>query len=307
MIKEFCQKLMYKYAPPIEPPYEEKFFSGLNELEFPKYLKLIYKIATGNKLNLKNPKTFREKIQWLKLYGATPLKTKLTDKVLVRDWVKEKIGEEYLKPVFQVCDDFSQIDFSSLPQSFMIKVNHGCNWQFKIKNKDAFLKNKIVYNHIRDKFEFWLKESFWYWSAFEMQYKGIQPKIIIEPLFSSLDVQNESIEYEIFCFNGKPQIYQVVSYSSFIETAVFDEEFYPSNICFDRNIGKLFYEPDEQLKNAVELSKKLCEEFPFVKVGWTKFENKLYFNELVFTPASGLMNLDDRDDEALGRMLVNYR
>ena len=79
MIKEFWKNLIYKYAPPIKPPYKDnRFFAELNELERPKYLKEVYKAVIGKKLNLKKPKTFREKIQWIKLYDATPLKTKLT-------------------------------------------------------------------------------------------------------------------------------------------------------------------------------------------------------------------------------------
>lgn len=77
-------------------PYTYEFLNGLEEKEYPQILKKIFKEMTGEKLNLRNPKTFNEKIQWLKLYDSTPLKTRLTDKVLVRDWVKEKIGEEYL-------------------------------------------------------------------------------------------------------------------------------------------------------------------------------------------------------------------
>ena len=81
------------------------------------------------KLNLKHPKTLSEKIQWLKIYDTTPLKAQLTDKVSVRDWIKQKISEKYLKPVLQICDNFDAINWDSLPNSFIIKCNHGCKWQ----------------------------------------------------------------------------------------------------------------------------------------------------------------------------------
>ena len=85
-----------------EPPWEYAFLYNLSESEYPKYLAKIFKYRTGKNLNLKHPKTFNEKIQWIKLYGVTDLMRKCTDKVAVRDYVKNKIGEEYLKPVLQI-------------------------------------------------------------------------------------------------------------------------------------------------------------------------------------------------------------
>ena len=94
-----------------------------------------YQRATGKELDLENPKTFNEKIQWLKLYDSTPIKTQLADKYLVRDWVKEKIGEEYLIPLLGVYDNFDEIDFDKLPEQFVIKCNHGCGYNIVVKDK----------------------------------------------------------------------------------------------------------------------------------------------------------------------------
>lgn len=90
---------------------------------------------TGETLNLDNPKTFNEKIQWLKLYDSTPLKTRLADKYAVRDWVKEKIGEQYLLPLLGVWDRFEDIDFDKLPQKFVLKCNHGSGYNIIVRDK----------------------------------------------------------------------------------------------------------------------------------------------------------------------------
>ncbi len=103
------------------------------ESEYPEVLKAVFKQKTGKNLNSGHPKTFNEKIRWLKLYDCTPLKTKLTDKVL--DRVKERIGGEYLKPVLRIGKDFNDIPFEVLPQAFIIKASNGCKWHYVIKKK----------------------------------------------------------------------------------------------------------------------------------------------------------------------------
>ena len=153
------------------PFYDYYFLLNLDESEYPKYLAKIFKYRTGEELPLSRKlkvergklkdcrvdfslpnilnifdgdfvidktkcQTFNQKIQWIKLYGVTDLMRKCTDKVAVRDYVAEKSGEEYLKPVLQICDNFDQIDFEILPNSFVIKCNHGCKWHFIIKDKE---------------------------------------------------------------------------------------------------------------------------------------------------------------------------
>ena len=238
-----------------EPPWDYYFLLNLDEKEYPKYLAKIFNYRTGEKLPLKRNcrvdfsprrqglgswiidkkrcKTFNQKIQWIKLYGVTDLMRKCTDKVLVRDYVAEKIGEEYLKPVLQIIGyfehnnlnkkdtsaqniclpqydetitdfntlshsepdvnsgvknlynssrvDFSQpkqdvatyfdqIDWENLPNAFVIKCNHGCKWQYIIKNKEAFLQNKQLIKIVKLNFQGWLEQDYSLWNGFEMQY-----------------------------------------------------------------------------------------------------------------------------------------
>ena len=118
--------------------FDYDFLMSLDEKDYPYYLSQAYLVKTGQKLNLRHPKTLNEKIQWLKIYDNKPIKTTLTDKILVRDWVKEKIGEEYLKPVLWIGDKFDDIPFDIMPDSFIVKCNHGCKWQFTVKNRQDF-------------------------------------------------------------------------------------------------------------------------------------------------------------------------
>ncbi len=292
-------------APDIgEPPYDYDLLISLDEKEYPKYLKKMYKTFLGKDLNLKNPKTFSEKIQWLKLYDNSPLKTTLTDKVLVRDYVKEKIGEEYLKPVLQVCKTFDEINFDELPESFIIKANHGCKWQYKIKNKSKFLEKKELVEYVKRQFTGWLEQSFFPWAGFEMQYRDIVPQILIEPILLSQNSEF-SMEYEVYCFNGQPQILQKIKHSAPAECSVYDKDFAPSSILF--NLSHVRVEEDEiddNLKKATELSKVLAKDFKLTRIDWLVQDDKFYFNEMTFTPYSGFYIFEDKNlDLELGKML----
>ena len=166
-----------------KPPWDYYFLKNLDEKEYPHYLAKLFLLNTGENLPLKyifkkkswiidkkKCKTFNQKIQWIKLYGVTDLMRKCTDKVAVRDYVKEKIGEEYLKPVLQICNNFDEINFDTLPNSFVIKCNHGCKWHFIIKNKEEYLRNKILVKITKQKITGWLEQDYSFWGGFEMQY-----------------------------------------------------------------------------------------------------------------------------------------
>ena len=281
---------------------------SLNEKDYPKYLKETYYIKTGQKLNLKHPKTFNEKIQWLKIYDNLPIKTQLTDKFLVRDWVKDKIGEEYLKPVLWIGDKFDDIPFSELPETFIIKCNHGCKWHFIVKNKQQYLKNTLFFKVTKRQIDGWISQSFFGWSIFETQYKNIVPKIIIEPLLR-VNVNEECEETDVYCFNSEPEI--INCHCRDIETGIrkavtFDKNFNSLDLKFlneDVNIEKPI---NEHIKKAVELSRVLAKDFKLVRVDWMIYKDKLYFEEMTFTPYSGFVVFSqnyEKWNKKLGEML----
>lgn len=301
MFAKFKKLILHNKGIP-EPPYEYNFLLNLPESEYPQYLKKIFKTVTGDDLNLKNPKTFNEKIQWLKLYDTTSLKSRLTDKVLVREWIKNKIGDEYLKPCLQVCSSFNDINFDNLPNAFIIKCNHGCKWQFKIKDKEKFLKNKNMYNSIKMIFSEWLEQTFFPWAGFEMQYKDIKPQLIIEPFLAGINDTPEEIE--IYCFNGQPKFSQKITYSIPATSTVYDENLKETDFTFNRNYIKTHLDIDDNLKKAIKLSEKLAEGFKLVRIDWFNCKDKIYFNEMTFTPFSGFFDFADSEmNKKLGDML----
>ena len=397
------------------PPWDYYFLKNLDEKEYPLYLAKCFKINTGEKLplewsfrngtwriNKKKCKTFNQKIQWIKLYGITDLMRKCTDKVAVRDYVAEKIGEEYLKPVLQIipslnCDChviarnnstlgdeaiqrkrsqlamnedkqlksgpdchvaiaprndrqfndvstyFDQIDFDKLPNSFVIKCNHGCKWHFIIKNKEEFLKNKRLFEITKYKITNWLEQDYSFWGGFEMQYrvksadrhcgqvdfnlepacqsaaekynqpdchvtqnavvprndKYIEPKILIEPFIP------EKRLIEVYCFGSIPKIFADVHLTKEVHICTYNEDFSYSDLILKPGdkllMQKIF--PDEPLKKAVELSGELSKDFKFVRVDWMIYENRLYFEELTFTPYSGFTGFNKNWNFKIGNLI----
>ena len=150
-------------------------YSHMDPSKYPDALEKWFFKKTGKKLDLKNPVTFNEKIQWLKLYDRNPLKTTLVDKYLVRDWIKDKIGEEYLIELLGVWDRFDDIDFSLLPSKFVLKTNHGSGWNMVVRDKEHLDLKKA-----KRLFDRWMKLNFAFMEGFEMQYEHVRPKIIAE-------------------------------------------------------------------------------------------------------------------------------
>ncbi len=286
--------------------YNYYFMLELNEKDYPQYLKKAYYIQTHKKLNLKHPKTLSEKIQWLKIYDNLPIKTELTDKVLVRNYIKNIIGEEYLKPVLQICDNFEEIDFTRLPNRFIVKCNHGCKWQFVVKDKEDYLSNKFIMSYTKKMINNWLRQTFFGWSDFETQYKSIVPKIIIEPMLCS-ENHRQPYEIEIFCFNSKPQIFKTYNNETEVNS-VFDKNYNNIDLKFSYIEHHKYgaEKPHQLLETAVNLSKKLAKDFKLVRVDWFIHNNKLYFNEMTFTPNSGYFYFPEeykKWDKKLGNMI----
>lgn len=162
------------------------------------YIKLYYRLRVGRKLNTHDPETLNEKLQWLKFNYRFPLQSIVSDKLLVRDYVKEKIGEEYLIPLLGSWEEYSDIDFSSLPERFVLKCNHDSGGLVVCTDKD-----KLNYEEAKKKIEKSLKSNFFYIGR-EYQYRNIKPMILCEKFIS--DDGNVPMDYKIYCFNGKPDV-----------------------------------------------------------------------------------------------------
>lgn len=262
------------------------------------YLKIKYRFHMGKKLNLDNPKTYNEKLQWLKLYDRNVVYTDLVDKYKVRNYISKFIGEEYLIPLLGVYDSFEEINFEKLPNDFVLKPNHTSGNIYICKDK-----SKIDYLELKKEVNRWLKRNY-YWIHREWPYKNIKPKIICEKYMVD-ESGTELKDYKIFCFNGEPKVLFIVTGREFdMSFDFYDMEF--NHLPFwnrYRNGVKEIIKPkgfDEMVRLASELSKDI----PHVRVDFYDINGKVYFGELTLYHASGYAEFHpEKYDEVFGEWL----
>lgn len=285
IIKIFGKKILsYKKKNTKYKKIYAKRFKGLTEEEIRYCLEVQFKKATGYDLNLDNPQTFNEKIQWLKLYYRDPLMTKCADKVGVRDYVKEKIGEEYLVPIIGIYNSADEIDFDALPNKFVAKVNWGSGQNIIVTDK-----SKLDIKEARQKLSNWMKpENNHYYDFFEWCYKDIEPKIIVEEFLDGVD---DLIDYKFFCYNGEPKnMFLVQSRSEGKDKMTFnffDCDFNPLPFTRLYNRSEEKIEKPALWDEMIKVSKILAETFPFVRVDFYMLNNQLKIGELTFYPGNG--------------------
>lgn len=258
---------------------------NLPEKDYAIYLSKWYFEKTNSSVDFNNPQTFNEKIQWLKLYDSTDFKTMTTDKYQVRDWVKRQIGEEYLIPLLGVYDKFSDINFNNLPKSFVIKCNHGSGWNYIVKDK-----SKINIQELKNKFDKWMSTNFAFLYGFELHYKDIVPKIIIEKY-----IENNSgtlFDYKIWCFNGEPKFIQFRDdWKSNLKMAFYDLAWNKQPFYYDHDLYQDDLEKPDNLDEMISIAKKLCKNQIFVCVDLYRLDNgKIYFGEMTYTRSTGIAN-----------------
>ena len=270
------------------------YFLHLDPSQYENELKLWYKQVTKEDLDLDNPQTFNEKIQWLKLYDSTPLKTKLSDKYLVRDWIKEQIGEKYLIPLIGVWKHFDDIDFDRLPQQFVLKCNHASGWNIIVNDKST-----LDFNMAKDKFDTWIGKNFAFAWGLELQYMNIPPLIVAEKYMADLD--GDILDYRFFCFNGIPKYVwvDIGSGTSHHKRNIYDMQW--SLQPYGVNYPHIDPAPEkpETFDEMVNCARKLCRGFSFVRVDFYSVNGKVYFGEMTFTPQSGTGKWESEEQNRL--------
>ena len=254
-----------------------------------------FKQIMGYEPNLDNPKTFCEKLNWLKIYDSTFLKTYCADKLLVRDYVKSKLGVDLSIPVLGVYDKFEEIDFSKLPKNYVIKCNHGSGMNIIVKD------GKVNKQEVKQKLDRWLKTD--YLHLYEFFYKPIQKKIFIEE-YKDNGIDG-LIDYKFWCFNGEPKFYGVNAGHGHGAINYYDlnnKPFYIQRADYPPNNAAQWKVP-EQFNTMVEYSKKLSEVFKFVRVDFYEINGKIYLGELTFIPGGGYIKYKGNGDEEIGKML----
>lgn len=267
---------------------------------FPKaVLKLEFKRHAGYKLNLNDPKTFNEKLQWLKLNWFDENARLCADKYEVRKYIKEKGLEHILNDLYFVYEKVEDINIDELPNEFVMKVTHGCGQNLVCKDK-----SKIDWNKEKKKFKKWLKISHYY-DSLEWVYKDIKPRIIVERLIKTQDGKPPK-DYKIFCFNGEPKCLFVASDRGKYTTKF---DFYDCE--WNKLKVKNYYPNSEQdikrpkeLEKMLEYSRVLSKDFPHVRIDFYLEENKIIFGESTFFHFSGSQPFEPIEfDYTLGEYL----
>ena len=275
---------------------------GKSEEDYVEILSDIYLKKTGNDLNIVEPRRFTEKIQWRKLFDQDPVYSELSDKYKVRKWVEKKIGSEHLIPLLDAWERFDELDIQSLPDQFVIKTNNASHTNMIFTSKKEFIQKK---RSVKRCIKYWLTMPFSYLEGLELHYQKIKPMIIAEKYLSSSDGKSSLSDYKFHCFNGDPYICQVIADRFNGETIDFyDKHWEHLDIRRPpyRNSTQLAQKPNNY-DLMIQLATKLSKGFQYVRVDLYEHENRVYFGEMTFTPASGMMKFDpDAWDYRLGQL-----
>lgn len=258
----------------------------LNWINDETYLKIAFRITMGKKLDLNNPKTFSEKIQWLKLYDRNPLYTKLVDKDDVKKYVADIIGYEYVIPTLGVWNKFDDIEFDKLPDQFVLKCTHDSGGVVICKDKLKFDKESA-----RKKINMCLKHSF-YWGQREWPYKNVKHCIIAEKYME--DKRTHDLrDYKFFAFDGKVHALFVATerHEDREETKFdfFDEKYNHLNFTNGHPNADIVPEKPRTFNTMIELAEKLSKGIPQVRVDFYEVNGKTYFGEMTFSHWSGMI------------------
>ncbi len=246
------------------------------------YLKQMYRSMTGDRLNLSNPITFNEKIQWLKLYDRNPLFVKCADKYMVREHISDLLGRRYLSKIYGTFNNFDEINFDNLPESFVIKCTHDSGGVVICSDKSSFSIEEA-----RDKINRNLKKNFYFFGR-EWVYKKISPRIICEEYLVD-ESGTELKDYKIFCFNGEPKIIQV-DFNRFENHKrniyTIDWEFIDLQIEFPNDPTTILTKPDtlEEMLNSASI---LSSGIKHVRIDLYSVSGKIIFGEMTFYHGSG--------------------
>lgn len=279
----------------IKSPYERFIhldaYGFYNWMKDEHYLKKAWKVKMGGVLDLQHPKSFSEKLQWLKIHDRKPLYTVLVDKYAVKTYVSEKIGKEYVIPLLGVWEKFDNIDFNSLPEQFVLKCTHDSGGLVIVKDKNRL--NKAA---ARKKINRCLKRNFYY-TGREWPYKNVKPRIIAEPYLTD-GSGTELKDYKFLCFHGEPRLVEVHQgrFTKGHTQDIYDMEWkktpFTQGACAD-----FVHAKPVNMDKMVQFSRKLSKNFMHIRVDWYEVKGHLYFGEFTFYDGSGLIPFDKYEDD----------
>ena len=247
------------------------------------YLKMVYWLSMGKKLNLKDPKTFNEKLQWLKLYNRKPEYTVMVDKVKAKEYVAKIIGKEHIIPTLGVWDDPDEIDFDKLPEQFVLKCNHNSGLGMCICRDKGKLDIAKVKHELRKR----LRQDY-YMTNREWSYKNVPRKIMAEKFMQDGN-KPDLTDYKFFCFNGEPKMMYVShDNAEYATTDFFDMDYNRLPIRMKDPNSEVLPEQPKEFEEMKQYARQLSKNIPFLRVDFYVISHVVYFGELTFFHNSGL-------------------
>ena len=264
-----------------------------------KYLSTLYKLELGIKPDLDHPNKFSEKIQWLKLHDHNPLYTTLVDKLAVKEFVRERLGDEYVIPVIAEWDTPEQIEWTKLPNQFVIKTNHDGGGRGIVICKD---KSKFSVAKAQKELNNSFNQST-YDRTREWPYKNVQKRVFAEAFVS--DSNGELRDYKFFCFNGRPKYIQVdIDRFKCHRRSFFTDKWESAPFTTLYEQPEKMPEKPTQLEEMLGVATKLAKDYAFARIDLYIHENKVYFGEITLHPEGGCgIYIPDEYDFIMGDML----
>ena len=258
------------------------------------YLTWKFKRMFGRPIDWKNPRSFNEKINWLKIYDRNPLYHKLIDKLQVKSIVTSILGEGYVIPTLASgFADVSHINKDELPDKFVLKCNHGCGYNIIVKDK-----SKLDLAYVKEKLDYWMRQNFAFKFGTELQYRDIEPKIVIEKYIENTKSDGDLYDYKFWCFNGKVKYIQFLSErnTNGLKMAFYDKKWRKQHFVYSHPLDQKSIEKPSNLKEMIKLAEKLSAGFNHVRVDFYRLDNgQIYFGEMTFTSASGMCKWNDEN------------
>ena len=264
-----------------------------------KYIRMKYRIIFGEDINLENPSSFNEKMNWLKLNYHNPIMTLMADKYWVKQHVSKVIGEDYVVPCYGHWKKLEDMDFKQLPAVFFLKSNQDSGGGILIDQRKGVdmkaLKNRFSAKNIAKKN--------WFWVSREWGYKNIEPCILAEKYLDD-GTGHELQDYKFWCFNGKPTYIYITNKGKVIKENFYDMNFNPVEINhgFERRVPE--FDKPSNFEKMKEIAAILSKDLPFVRIDFFNVDNKLYFGECTFYDWGGLRPFAKKEtDLYLGTLL----
>lgn len=299
-IKDFCKgNLSENQVRFLKRIYGDMWFAYRRIVNPEFVLKKMFKERMGYSLNLDNPKTFNEKLQWLKLHDHNPLYTTMVDKYAVKEYVAEKIGAQYIIPTLGVWDHFDEIEFDKLPDQFVLKCTHDSGSIVVVTDK-----GKIDKDVAKEKLENGLRHNYYY-AGYEWPYKNVPPRIIAEK-FMVDESGVELKDYKVFNFDGIPKAIQV-DYDRFTnhKRNIYDAEwkYIDMSIEYPTDANHQIAKP-KNLEKMLELAGKLSEGIPHARTDFYVINDEIYFGEITFYHGAGLEHfMPEKYDAVFGEWI----